>query len=121
MRNVLKITLAVALLSPLTINTAAQRQSLAFEVASVKANSGSATTDTGFNPAGVTFRSSRLLDLIATAYQIPYSRISATEAGTRELFTTRYDVVATAGQQVTRDQLLIMLQNLLAERFKMKL
>ncbi len=101
--------------------TAGQNQPLAFEVAAVKENTGNGPADTRFNPAGVTVRWSRLLDLIATAYQIPYSRISAIDARTRDLFSTRYDVVATAGQQVTRDELLMMLQGLLAERFKLRL
>jgi hypothetical protein len=60
-----------------------------FEVASVKPNSSTGTGSTRFDPPGVNIHWARLLDLIATAYRIPYSRISTTDQRTRDLFTTR--------------------------------
>src|SRR5262245_9864930 len=92
-----------------------------FEVASVKPNSSIGPGGTRFDPAGVNIRSARLLDLVATAYRIPYSRISTPDPRTRELFTTRYDIVAKAAFDVSKDQLLEMLQTLLADRFKLTL
>jgi uncharacterized protein (TIGR03435 family) len=61
------------------------------------------------------------MDLICTAYQIPYSRVSTADAHTRDLLSARYDIAATAGREVPKDQLLVMLQTLLADRFKLTL
>ena len=90
-----------------------------FEVASVKPNLSTSPGSTRFDPAGVNIRWARLLDLIATTYRIPYSRISTTDSRTRDLFTTRYDILAKAAHDVSKDQLLEMLQTLLADRFKL--
>ena len=39
----------------------------------------------------------------------------------RDLFASRYDIVAKAEHEVPRDQLLVMLQILLADRFRLTL
>lgn len=89
-----------------------------FDVASIKPNTGGGSAGTRFDPTGVNIRRTSLLDLISTAYRIPWSLVS-TEPRTRELFASRYDVVATAEHEVSRDQLLMMLQTLLVDRFKL--
>jgi uncharacterized protein (TIGR03435 family) len=92
---------------------------LAFDVASVKPNT--TVNSSGwkrFDPAGVNIRRAALNDLIATAYRIPESLISA-DPRMRDLFAARFDIVAKAGHEVPRDQLLLMLQTLLADRFRL--
>ena len=93
----------------------------AFEVASIRPNASTDPGGTRFDPTGINIRRARLVELIATAYQIPYSRVSTTDSHTQDLFNARYDVVAKTGQEVARDQLLVMLQTLLADRFKLTL
>ena len=93
----------------------------AFDVASIRPNSGEGPSGSRFDPTGVTIRSTRLLDLISMAYQMPYSRVTATNPLARDLLGTRYDIVAKADHEVPKDQLLVMLQTLLAERFKLML
>jgi hypothetical protein len=93
----------------------------AFEVASIKLNT---TTNTPgwarFEPAGIDIRRAALLEVIATAYRVPDSLVSA-DPRMRDLFASRYDIVAKAEHEVPRDQLLAMLQTLLADRFRLTL
>jgi uncharacterized protein (TIGR03435 family) len=101
------------------IATAAQP---AFEVASIKLNPGDVTGSTRFDPAGLTIRRASLLLLISMAYEMPYSRVTAADSRTREaLLLPNYDVIATAGHEVPKAELLQMLQTLLADRFQLKL
>lgn len=58
-----------------------------------------------------------LSDLIAAAYNVPDYRLVTT----KPLPTTRFNVVATIAPDATRDQFHLMLQNLLAERFALKI
>jgi len=92
-----------------------------FEVASVKPNTSTGPGGTRLDPAGINIARARLLDLIATAYKIPYSRISTTDSRTQALLNERYDIVAKAGREVGKDELLRMLQTLLADRLKLTL
>jgi uncharacterized protein (TIGR03435 family) len=93
----------------------------AFDVASIKPNATINTPGwTRFDPAGVNIRRASLGALIATAYRIPDSLVSA-DPRMRDLFASRYDIVAKADREVSRDQLLLMLQTLLADRFRLTL
>lgn len=86
-----------------------------FEVASVKVN-------TSGERASVDAKGDRLLlynmpmaVIVALAYQVPNDRVT----GPGWLVTEGYDIVAKFGPATTRETLWPMLQNLLAERFKL--
>ena len=93
----------------------------AFDVASIRTNTTFNTPSwMRFDPAGVNIQRVALIHLIATAYRTPESLIS-TDERMRELFASRYDIVAKAGHEVPRDQLLVMLQTVLTDRFRLTL
>jgi uncharacterized protein (TIGR03435 family) len=93
-----------------------------FEVASVKvagaqskrrSSGGPGTSD----PGQYHYNSATLLDLIAIAYHVQHFQIASKAALDRGTF----DVVAKVPAGATRDQFRAMMQNLLAERFHLKL
>ena len=92
-----------------------------FDVASVKVNN----TPKGqpqlrYNPAGVDFSNVPLSWIIGEAYGIPYSRISSPDAHNKDVLQSRttFDVSAKAANEVSKEQIRIMLQTLLADRFR---
>jgi uncharacterized protein (TIGR03435 family) len=99
-------------------------QSLTFEVASVKpsapvppsggvyfgpARGGPGTPD----PGQITWSYARLIDLLMTAYDVKAYQIS----GPPWMATERYNVIAKVPEGATKEQVNVMWQNLLAERF----
>ena len=120
------ITIAAAvLLAQFPDQTRAKEASLvgrpAFEVASVKASDPSLgpTRDRIFlfTSAGrLTAIGIHLAALISHAYSVQDFQISG---GPQWLYSDRYDIVAKAETNATRDQLLRMLQTLLEDRFKL--
>jgi uncharacterized protein (TIGR03435 family) len=91
----------------------------AFDAASIKPNTSANSPGwMHFEPAGVSIQRTSLLAVIAAAYRIPDSLISADEF-MRDVLAARYDIIAKAGHEVPRDQLLSMLQTLLEDRFRM--
>jgi uncharacterized protein (TIGR03435 family) len=91
---------------------------LSFEVASVKV---STSPDDGFanvdiTPGAITIRNYTLRACIRTAYQVKDYQISG---GPKWLDHDRYDINAKASGPANSQQLLLMLQALLAERFKL--
>jgi uncharacterized protein (TIGR03435 family) len=92
-----------------------------FDAASIKPNT---TTNspgwTRFEPAGINIQRASVASLISTAYRIPGSLVSA-DPRMRDLFAARYDIIAKAEHEVPKDQLALMLQTLLADRFKLTL
>ena len=92
-----------------------------FEVASIRVNT---TQGPGapphWGPQDVTLTWARLSATIAEAYQIPYSRIVApNDSRSRDVLETNYDITAKSGRAATKSELLLMLQTLFEERFKM--
>jgi len=101
----------------------------AFEVASVKASApleggammfgsgnmrgGPGSTD----PGRITYNSVLLKAVVARAYNVKEYQVE----GPAWLDSERYDIMATMPQGVTKEQLALMLQGLLAERFKLTL
>ena len=67
------------------------------------------------DPGRVNFSNASLLDMIRIAYALKEYQISAPDWSA----TTRFDVVATLPPDTSREQYLLMWQNLLAERFKL--
>jgi uncharacterized protein (TIGR03435 family) len=94
----------------------------AFEVASVKP----AATPVGFEganrsriehtPTTLTMLNVALSDCVQWAYSVAFFQVSAAH-----LSTDRYDILAKAGASVPVGQLRMMLQDLLAKRFKLAL
>ena len=88
----------------------------AFEVASVKVNtSGESRTTDNLDNGRLMLHNYPMLGIIAFAYSISFDRI----AGPQWLGTERYDIDAkfVPGTVRSRDDLLLMVQKLLAERF----
>ncbi len=75
-----------------------------------------------FNPAGIDCEGVYLIQLIAEAYQAPFSRISGADSRTRDMLQReQYDIAAKADHTASKDQLREMLQRMLADRFKLAL
>jgi uncharacterized protein (TIGR03435 family) len=105
------------------VNAQEANPPLRFEVASIKVSelsfkSPSSVTNPGPNPGTFTRRHAALSTLIITAYRLrPYEY-----SGPSWLDTAFFDIVAKVpeGTTATQEQQLVMLQNLLAERFGLK-
>jgi uncharacterized protein (TIGR03435 family) len=119
MRVVLGTTLSI-----FTVCTAfGQPAAPAFEAASVKVSAtGSGGEGAGSgremvtpSPAGITMRNVHLKSVIQWAYHLQAIQVS----GPAWLDENRYDVVAKAAGEVPADQQRVMLQALLAQRFKL--
>lgn len=102
-------------------------EKLEFEVASIKpaALPGGGAIRLGLrggpgsgDPARVTFNLSTIRDLMAEAYGVKRNQISG---GPKWLDSDRFDIVAKVPAGTTKEQVKSMLQNLLAERFKLTL
>lgn len=65
-----------------------------------------------FSPGRFTARNAELKDLIVAAYRLPYRRILVGPGD-------KYNIEATAEEKVSTDQLRLLLQNLLVDRFKL--
>ncbi len=94
----------------------------AFEVASVKLSGpqsvrGSDGGPGSKNPGRYTFHSATMQDLLAVAYNVEYFQLSSKIPLDRD----RYDLTAKLAPDTTNEQFRAMMQNLLAERFHLKL
>src|SRR5580658_5216651 len=94
----------------------------AFEVASVKINATGAGEGPGRgretitpSPAGVTMKNVRLKSVVEWAYHLQAIQVS----GPGWLDDNRYDVVAKTAGEVPTDRQRVMMQTLLAQRFKL--
>jgi uncharacterized protein (TIGR03435 family) len=95
----------------------------AFAVASVKAEEETKAGRNGrVSPVGIEFTRFPLRILIAEAYDVTRSKISSPDPHVMEMLDAgTYDIVAKADHEVTRAELMQMLQTLLADRFKLVL
>jgi bla regulator protein BlaR1 len=93
-----------------------------FEVASIRVNTTRGPGTQRWGPQEVDLTWVSLLATIAEAYQIPYTRISAPrDSATLKVFSPNYDITAKAAHRATKAELLLMLQTLFEERFKLAL
>ncbi len=96
----------------------------AFEVASVRPDDGRGNSPR-FDAGGINFNGVALAAAIGEAYNFPYGRIVGPNSRTPEALwsslATGYNIVAKAQGATSKDQLRMMLQSLLAERFKLTL
>jgi uncharacterized protein (TIGR03435 family) len=115
-------------LAPRWIAFAQQQPRLAFEVASVKPNASQDFRSSGFqfSPAGrFTVTNTPVVMIVAVAYNVPFqsSRLKGAPGWLR---MDKYDIEATAGKdaiglppKVREEKMRLMLQALLADRFKL--
>ncbi len=113
-------------LAPRVIAFAQQSSRPAFEVASIRSEqNGGERNSPRFDAAGINFNGVALAAVIGEAYNFPYGRIAGPNSHTPEALwsslSTGYDIVAKAQDATSKDQLRLMLQSLLAERFKLTL
>jgi uncharacterized protein (TIGR03435 family) len=115
-----KMTTCLTAVGMLTAMLLGQAQMASFEVAAVKPNDSMPSAPTG----GTVIRPEQfhvtwypLQALVSLAYGVPNSRITGWPEWTR---TARYDVRAKTGKPSTRQEVLAMLQTLLATRFSLK-
>jgi uncharacterized protein (TIGR03435 family) len=116
-----RICIALAMASA---TFAAAAQTLSFEVASVKPTAPSPDGRVRFmvrggpgtsDPGQITYQGRSLKDLISSAYGVKSFQVS----GPGWLDTERFDIVAKIPEGTTKEQFNVMMQNLLAERFKL--
>ena len=90
-----------------------------FDVASVKRCTSEPAfgTNNGIGKSGIRFRNYALKYLLTSAYGVKVYQV----IGPAWLETESYDVVATAPKGSGRSQIMVMFQNLLAERFQIRL
>jgi uncharacterized protein (TIGR03435 family) len=101
----------------LSVTVAAQT----FEVASVKPNkSGRMAGSTSRSGGQLVFENTSLRECIAIAYGVAVDREYAL-SGPAWLGSERYDIVAKVPAEIPREQVLRMLQALLADRFQLRL
>jgi uncharacterized protein (TIGR03435 family) len=93
----------------------------AFDVASIKTNnSGKSSSNMSFPPGGRFSATNVWLKLlIRIAYGLPAYQVTGGEDWTSSL--TRFDVEAKSDTHPSRDEVLLMIQTLLAERFKLRI
>ena len=92
---------------------------LAFEVASVKPSKpGTRGTQLSTDPGRLTVRNMALIGLVRFAYHVNDFQVAGAPAWFR---TERYDIIAKAEDAASDEKIKLMLQTLLAERFKLAL
>src|ERR1700685_2196459 len=112
----------------LSLATAQPSAHLKFEVASVKPWKDDGVSPRNshatYGPDGINFGALTLAYIIGEAYQFPVGRIQGTGSLTKESLwaplRVGYDIVAKVDHPVSRDQLRLMVQSLLADRFKLE-
>jgi uncharacterized protein (TIGR03435 family) len=125
---ILSSLMLVASLSPRWIVFAQRQSPLAFEVTSVKPNGSQDFRSTGFqfSPGGrFTVTNTPVIMIIAIAWNVPFQSSRLTGAPDW-LRSEKYDIEATAGKAVIglppkarEEKMRLMLQTLLADRFKL--
>jgi uncharacterized protein (TIGR03435 family) len=125
LRILAETVLAALLCSPAL--TQSPEANLKFEVASIKTSTppaagpirlGQQGGPGSSNPGRVTYSLSTIRDLIVDAYSVKRNQVSG---GPKWLDSLRFDIVAKVPSGTTKDQVKVMLQNLLSERFKLTL
>jgi bla regulator protein BlaR1 len=137
-KSLLLVVGMVAVVGPIVIGTLnvprvrAQSQATVtsppnFEVASIKRNKTGGPPRLRYNPEGIDFANVPLIWIIGEAYQVPYARISSSDAHIGDLFFSPagtayfYDIAARADHAVPKEEIRLMLRSLLENRFKLTL
>jgi len=91
-----------------------------FEVASVKVSKTEGAETQNWGPQEIYLGRAGLLTIIAEAYQTPYTRISAPkDSASQRVLRTQYDIAAKSAHPAAKSELLLMLQSLFEDRFKL--
>jgi uncharacterized protein (TIGR03435 family) len=95
----------------------------AFDVASVKLSKRPKEAGiTSVTPQGINYVGASLRMILAEAYNVKWPSMSSPDARIREMLDEgTYDIIAKADHAVPKEQLMLMLQTLLADRFKLTL
>lgn len=88
-----------------------------FEVASAKPSAAPGRSEVAFSPGGLTIRHSTLTLCVALAYEVKFDQITRPAW----LDSEAYDITAKSAAPSTEKQIRLMLQALLADRFKLAL
>jgi uncharacterized protein (TIGR03435 family) len=125
MKQAVGIAAAIALACSMAFGQAASdKPKLEFEVATIKPappigngpiRIGSTGGPNGGDPARITYHNSTLRDLLVAAYGVKRNQISG---GPEWLDSERFDITAKIPEGTGKDDVKVMLQNLLADRFK---
>jgi bla regulator protein BlaR1 len=92
----------------------------AFEVASIKPGREKSRPTRRLNPTGIELTGFSLRMLISEAYNVIGFSVSNEDSRTRDLLDRgTFDIAAKADHEVAKEQLMRMLQTLLADRFKL--
>jgi uncharacterized protein (TIGR03435 family) len=114
----------LSILSVLALSFAPMAQTAtapSFEVASIKSNNASGNF-VEVTPGTLTVHSGTLATCITWAYDVQYSQVTGADSTVSNFLNSeRYDIVAKSAGLVPESQLRLMLQALLAERFKLTL
>jgi uncharacterized protein (TIGR03435 family) len=113
-------------LAPRLVAFAQESSHPSFDVASIRADKNSRERSSPrFDADGIAFKGVALAAAIGEAYNFPYGRIIGPNSRTPEALWSSlaadYDIVAKAQGATSKDQLRLMLQSLLADRFKLAL
>ena len=110
--------LRIALLAFCPVALVAQVTTLpAFDVASVKPSKMLVPRNQSVTPSGLVYTNVTLGDCIETAWHVKRYQVS----GPEWLQSDRYDITAKAEGKADKERLMLMLQTLLADRFKLTL
>jgi bla regulator protein BlaR1 len=92
----------------------------AFEVASIRAGQEKSRPTRRINPTGIEYTGFTLRMLISDAYNVIGFSVSNADSRTRDLLDRgTFDIAAKTDREVSKEQLMRMLQTLLADRFKL--
>src|SRR5579871_4595761 len=110
----------------LTAAVALAQMPLRFDVASVKLFVDDGIGKRGYSSYGqqtVALHGRLLVFIIGEAYSFPVARIQGSDAITKEALSVRqaYNIDAKSEHPVAKEELLLMLQDLLTDRFRLKL
>ena len=110
---------ALTLSWALAAATVAAQDTLRFEVASVRPNTGSDQNPSAspHPPDGLTYVNFPLYQMILNAYSVRTFQVAGMPGWTMD---ARYDITARASGPITSEQRLLMLRSLLEERFNLK-
>jgi uncharacterized protein (TIGR03435 family) len=93
---------------------------LAFDVASIKPGREKSRPNRRLNPTGIEYTSFTLRMLISEAYNVIGFSVSNTDSRSRDLLDRGpFDIAAKTDHEVSKEQLMRMLQTLLTDRFKL--
>jgi len=98
-----------------------QTEAVPGETASVSRNSKVAERGSvNYLRSGMTYSGVFLKGLIAEAYQVPFTRVSGSDAEITKMLSETYDVTVKAPRPISQQELMLMLQRLLADRLKLR-